>query len=145
MVFSFYCHSIIGVPISPLYTPPPFLPLPPTFSPPPHPPSLCPWVLQTWALTTRPLLSAIIPVSPPLWSLSVCSFFPMSLVLVCLLVCFVDQVPLIGEIIWYLSFTAWLVSLSIMLPSSIHAVLKDRSSFFSLLCSILLCKCTTIF
>ena len=29
----------------------------------------------------------------------------MFLVIFCLLVCFVDQVPLIGETIWYLSFT----------------------------------------
>ena len=35
-----------------------------------------------------------------------------------------------GEIIWYLSFTTWLISLSIMLSSSIHAVEKGRSSFF---------------
>ena len=31
-------------------------------------------------------------------------------------------VPLIGEIIWYLSFTAWCISLSIVLSSSTHAV-----------------------
>ena len=46
------------------------------------------------------------------------------------LVCFVAWIPLIVEIIWYLSFTAWLISLSIMLSSAIHAVTKDRSSFF---------------
>ena len=45
----------------------------------------------------------------------------MSLVIFCLLVCFVDYVPVKGEIIWYLSLTAWLISLSIMLSSSIHA------------------------
>ena len=57
-------------------------------------------------------------------------FISMSLVIFCLLICFVDYVPLIGEIIWYLSFTAWFTSLSIMLSSSIHAVTKGRSSFF---------------
>ena len=31
---------------------------------------------------------------------------------ICLLVCFADYVPLTGEIIWYLSFTTWLPSLS---------------------------------
>ena len=31
---------------------------------------------------------------------------------------------------WYLSFMTWLISLSIMLSSSIHAVAKGRSSFF---------------
>ena len=48
----------------------------------------------------------------------------------CLLFSFVDYVPVKGEVIWYLSLTAWLVSLSIMLSSSIHAVAKGISSFF---------------
>ena len=43
-----------------------------------------------------------------------------------------------------MSLTAWLISLSIMLSSSIYAVAKGRSSFF-LLCSIPLYKCTTVF
>ena len=57
-------------------------------------------------------------------------FISMSLVMFSLLVCFVDQVPLEGGIIWYLSFTIWLISLSIMLSSSVHVVTKGRSSFF---------------
>ena len=59
-----------------------------------------------------------------------------------LLAYFVDQVPLLGEIIWYLSFIAWLISLSIMFYSSIHPVPKGRSSSpsFFLLCSIPLYK-----
>ena len=56
-------------------------------------------------------------------------FISMSLVTFCLLICFVGQVPLIVEIIWYLPFTIWLTSLSIMLSSSIHALTKGRSSF----------------
>ena len=32
-----------------------------------------------------------------------------------------------GEIIWYLSFTTWLISLSIMLSSFMHAVTKGRN------------------
>ena len=55
----------------------------------------------------------------------------MSLVIFCLLFSFVDYVPVKGEIIWYLSLTAWLISLSIRLSSSIHAVAKGRSSFLS--------------
>ena len=39
----------------------------------------------------------------------------------CFLFSSVDYVPVKGEIIWYLSLTAWLISLSIMLSSSIHA------------------------
>ena len=54
----------------------------------------------------------------------------MSLVIFCLLFSFVDYVPGKGEIIWYLSLTAWLISLSIMHPSSLHAVAKGISSFF---------------
>ena len=69
------------------------------------------------------------PPTSPLVTVSL-SFISMSLVLFCLLVCFVDYILLIGEIIWYLSFTTWLISLSIMLSSSIHAVAKGISSFF---------------
>ena len=39
---------------------------------------------------------------------------------------FVDSVSLIGEIIWYLSFTTWLISLSIMFPSFIRVLMKGR-------------------
>ena len=51
----------------------------------PHPPPthlnptllwLCPWALYRCSLTTLPLLSLIIPLSQPLWLLSVCSLFP---------------------------------------------------------------------
>ena len=69
------------------------------------------------------------PPSTPLVTVSI-FFISMSLVIFCLLVCFVDQVRLIGEIIWYLFFTAWLISLNIMLSRSIHAVVKAGSSFF---------------
>ena len=54
----------------------------------------------------------------------------MSLVIFCLLFSFVDYVPVKGEIIWYLSLTAWLISFSMMLFSSIHAVAKGISSLF---------------
>ena len=47
-----------------------------------------------------------------------------------LIVCYVDQVPFKGEIIWYLSFTSQIISLSKMLSSSIHTLRKGRSSFF---------------
>ena len=39
--------------------------------------------------------------------------------------------------------SAWFISLSIMLSSSIYAVIKHRSSSFLLLCSIPLHKCTS--
>ena len=46
----------------------------------------------------------------------------MCVVIFCLLFSSVDYVPVKGEIIWYLSLTVWLISPSIMLSSSIHAV-----------------------
>ena len=54
----------------------------------------------------------------------------MSLVIFCLLFSSVDYVPVEGEIMRYLSLTTWLISLSIMLSSSIHAVTKGMNSFF---------------
>ena len=57
-------------------------------------------------------------------------FTSVSLVIFCLLFSSVDYVPVKGEIIWYLSLTVWLISLSIMLSSSIHAVAKGVSFFF---------------
>ena len=97
-----------------------------TQSPPPCCP--CPWVFYTCPLTTLSLLSLLSFSPPPLITVSL-FFISMSLVLFCSLVCSVVQVPLIGEIIWYLSFTSCLMSLNIVLSSSIHAVVKGRSSF----------------
>ena len=42
---------------------------------------------------------------------------------------FVDYVPVKGEITWYLYLTAWLISLSIVLSNSIHAVANGISFF----------------
>ena len=87
------------------------------------------------------------PMFPPHSPLAIVRLFliSVSLVIFCLLFSFVDYVPVKGEVIWYLSLTTWLISLSIMLSSSIHAIAKDISSFFSLLHRIPLCKCTIIF
>ena len=123
-------------------------PLSPTqHSPPPTlDPTLlwfCSRVLYTCSLTTLAPFSLL---SPPTYLLVTVSLFliSVSVVTFCLFVCFVDQVPLTGEITWYLSFTAWLTSLSITLSSSTDAVVKSRSFFF-LLHSIPRCKCTTFF
>ena len=60
-----------------LHFPPSLFPAPltPTSHPQSYLPLLCPWVLYTCSLTTLPLLCPIIPLLPPLWSLSVCSLF----------------------------------------------------------------------
>ena len=47
-----------------------------------------------------------------------------------LLVQFVHQIPHIREIIRYLSFSAWLISLSIMFFRSIYTTAKDKIFFF---------------
>ena len=109
----------------PLPHPPP----PPTCNPTPI--WLFLWILYTCSLMNLPLLSLISypPPSSPLVTVGL-FFISMPQVIFCLLVCLDDEVILIGEIIWYLSFTVWLISLSIMLSSSIHAVAKGRSSFF---------------
>ena len=105
-----------------------FLPTPakPTSLPCLHPTHwFCPCIL--YSSSWKPF-----PPSPPPSTLVVVRLFltSMSLVIFCLLFSFVDYVPVKGEIIWYLSLTAWLISLSIMLSSFIHAVAKGISSFF---------------
>ena len=70
-------------------------------------------------------------------------FISMSLVIFCLFVWIVDYVPLVGLIIWYLFFTGWFISLSIMLSRSIHAVRRVGAPSFFLLCNIPLCKYTS--
>ena len=101
-----YCCSITVVPISsPLHSSA-HLPHSVSANPPPH--CLCPWVLYTCSLITLPLLSCLIPILPS----GHCQFvISMSLVLFCLLGCFVDQVTLLGEIIWYLSLPPGLLHL----------------------------------
>ena len=105
----------------------------------------CPWVIYTCSLPKPvpfflPLSSSHLPSGPchfvPCFHAS-SSIFPH---LFLLFIRFLLQVRSYG----ILSFTAWLISLSIMLSGSIHAVTKGRSSFF-LLPSIPLCKCTTVF
>ena len=104
-----------------------FLPIPPlhpsqTHLPPLPPPS--PLILSI--VVPCKLLS---PLSPPHSPLAIVRLFltSMSLVIFCLLFSSIYYVPVKGEIIWYLSLTAWLISLSIMLSSSIHACLLYTS------------------
>ena len=90
------------------------------------PPGLCPCVLYNSSY------NPLFPLFPPHSPLATARVFPpsMSLVAFCLLFSFVDYVTVKDEIIWYLSLTAWLISLSILLSSFIHAVAKGISSFF---------------
>ena len=123
--FNFYCYSITVVCLfSPSVHLTPDEPTSlPWFYP---PPSFCACVLYSNSC------NALSPLSPTHSPLVIVRFFltSMSLVIFCLLFSCVDYVPIKGEIIWYLSLTAWLISRSIMLSSSIHAVAKGISSFF---------------
>ena len=108
---------------------PPLHPTPAKTTSLPHvhpPPWSCPCVL--YSSSWKPLF----PLSPSHNLLAIVRFFliSMSLVILCLLFSSVHYVSVKGEIIWYLSLTAWLISLSIMLSSSIYTVTKGRSSFF---------------
>ena len=58
---------------------------------------------------------------------------------------FVDYVTVKGEIIWYLSLTTWLISLSINSPVPPMQLQRVGSPSFFLLHSIPFCKCTTVF
>ena len=121
----FYCYAITVVCIfsPPLYP----TPAKPTSFPCFHnPPWFCPCVLysSSW--------KSFSPLSLPLSHLAIVTWFltSMSPVIFCFLFSSVDYVPVKGEITWYLSLTIWLISFSIMLSSSIHAVAKGISSFF---------------
>ena len=123
--FNFYCYSVTVVCLfSPSLHPTPAEPTSVLHLHPP--PWFCPCVLYSSSCNT------LSPLSPPHSPLAIVRLFltSMSLVIFCLLFSFVDYVPVKGEIIWYSSLTVWLISLSIMLSSSIHAVAKWISSFF---------------
>ena len=123
---NFYCYSITVV----CLFSPSLHPTPAELTPLPHlhpPPWFCPCVL--YSSSYNPLFP-LPPPPPPALAIVRLFLTLMSLVIFCLLFSSIDYVPVKGEIIWYLSLTAWLISLSIMLSSSIHVVPKDRSSFF---------------
>ena len=99
-----------------------------------------PWVLFPFC-SIPPLPNCYHPPPPPLSCYSalylwVCLYF-------CLLVWFVYSLPHMSEIIWYLSFSDWLISLSTMFSRSIHTVKKGKVFFF-FISSISLCKWWTL-
>ena len=63
-------------PFHPHYSPLPYLLPAPTLNSLASPRCHCPWVLYTCSLVTLPLLCPVIPLSVPLWLLSICSLFP---------------------------------------------------------------------
>ena len=87
--------------------------------PPPQPNNPPPSPASTSILSMCPLqqlLKTPLPTGPPRPPATVRLLLTsMSLLIFCLLFSSVDYVPVKGEIIWYLSLTAWLISFSIML------------------------------
>ena len=127
LLFNFCCYSITVVCLfSPSLYPTP----PPQWNPPPSPTSTLPLDFVHVSFIVIPVIPSSHCPTPAHLAIVRLFLTSMSLVIFCLLFSFVDYVPVKGEIIWYFSFTAWLISLSIMLSSSIHAVAKGISSFF---------------
>ena len=79
-----------------------------------------------------------LPNPSPLETTSPFSVF-ISLLFCSILLCFYS--PQISEIIWYLSFSTWLISLSIIPSRSIHVV-ANGTILFLWWNNILLCVCT---
>ena len=137
LLFYYSCHK--------------FSPLPSSIHPTSHSHSQVPHHCLCVCIIHTCSLSSFFPFFPPI-SLSlftsghyqsVSCFHACGSVLFISLFC--HQIPLIGEIIWYLSFTIWFTSLSMILSRSIHAIAKGRSSFFLSLHSTPFCKCSFFF
>ena len=83
-------------------------------------------------LIPSPSFDQFSPLSTPL---TIVSLFhdSMPLILFCSLVYFVHYIPFVSEVLWYSFFTNWLISFSIIVSSSIHAVTKGKNSLEFLL------------
>ena len=121
--FNFYCYSITVVCLfsRSLHS----TPAEPTTLPHLYPP---PWFVSFIVVPVIPSSHCL----PPRPALAIVRLFltSMSLVTFCFLFSSIDYVPVKGEIIWYFSLTTWLISVSILLSSFIHAIAKGISSFF---------------
>ena len=113
--FFINCSVTVVLPFSLLLSPAPSLPTPTVNCPP-------------LSVPMSPL-SLVIPSPLPLWSLSVCSSLPSLWFYFAHLFCWLGSTYRWDHMV-FLSFTNWLISLSIIFSSSIHAVTKGRSSFF---------------
>ena len=111
------------------FSPHPFTP--PQLKPPPSFTSTLPLDFVYGSFILVPIIpSPHCPLPTPLLAIVRLFLISMSLVIFSFLFSSVDYVPVKGEIIWNLSLTAWLIALSIMLSSFIHAVAKGIRSFF---------------
>ena len=118
----------------------------PSYPPPPHSHTVVHVhgsYIDVLCLGPSPSFHYYPPLYSPLVTQSVLCFHACGSILFVSLHCSLDC--FIGEIIWYLSFTDWLISFNIIFSSSIHAIAKGRSSFCLSAVSIPLCKGTTVF
>ena len=125
--FSFIFFIVVQLQLS-AFSPHPSAP--PSPNPPPSPTSTLPLGFVHVSFIVVP--GSPSPHSPPPHSpLAIVRLFltSMSLVIFCLLFSFVDYVPVKGEIIWYQSLTAWLISLSICKKNLIQGH-KDQYFIF---------------
>ena len=113
---------------------------PPTFNPPPTLLSLSMGLLSKFLDNCSPFFPVI--ALPSAYSQFVLYFHVSGSMLLTCLFCWLGSTYRWDHMVFVLHLL--LISLSIILFSSIHAVVKGRSSFF-LLCSIPLCKYTTVF
>ena len=82
------------------------------------------------SMSISPFSFLLNPFTPYPLPVAVIYFPSTSLFLFCLLVQIFHQIPHRSEIIWYLSFSDWLISLSIMFSRSIYIVAKDKIFVF---------------
>ena len=91
-----------------------------------------PTITTLLSVSTRPFSFLLHPSNPNSlpYSCSCHSTLHLRLSLFCLLIQFVHQIPHMSGIIWYLSFSGWLIALSLIFSRSIHAVAKGKIFFF---------------
>ena len=77
-----------------------------------------------------PTSTPSLPHPPPPWQPSVCSLCPwFCFCFIDKFICVIFQIPHISDIIWYLSFSFWLTSLSMIICSCIHVAVNGIISF----------------
>ena len=93
--------------------------------------------LEVWASWSPSLPFLPTPFSP---LAAACLFFEsMNLFCLVLFICFVFSILLITEIILYLSFSVWLISVNVTPSGPIHVVTSGKISFFFYVSVLLHC------
>ena len=124
--------------------PPPLCPSPPTTnSHPQYFPSLDLSMGPLYMFVHDPSTSfSCYPPNPSLLITVSLFFISTSLVIFCLLICFVDYVPLKDHMIFFFHCLAYFTYIMLSVPSMRSRRVRSPSMLF--LCSIPLCKCTMV-